>query len=85
MKPGTVECANDFTEKREDLRFGLVHDGIEPERAGQLEDEMSRNVWLSAPADTDVLFHTAFAERLNVAAKALGIDFRLIAGRPGHA
>ncbi len=53
--------------------------------AGQLEDEMSRNVWLSAPADTKVLFNTPFAERLNVAANTLGIDFSLIAGRPGHA
>ena len=53
--------------------------------AGQLEDEMGRNVWLSAPADPAVLFHTPFTERLHVAAEPLGIDFRLIAGRPGHA
>lgn len=53
--------------------------------AGQLEDEIARNVWLTAPSDTSVLFDRPCADRLNAAASVLGIDFSLIAGRPGHA
>lgn len=53
--------------------------------AGQLEDEIAHNVWLSTPSDTSILFDQPYSDRLNAAASALGIDFSLIAGRPGHA
>ena len=53
--------------------------------AGQLEDEISRNVWLTAPGDKDVLFHVPYEERLERAAQLLGVDMRLISAKPGHA
>lgn len=53
--------------------------------AGQLEDEVTNNVWLTIPASLDVLFHPVCEEKLDKAAKILGIDMRLIATRPGHA
>ena len=55
--------------------------------AGQLEGEIANNVWLTAPGEKaeQIIFQTPIEERLNVAAATLGIDFRLIAGKPGHA
>lgn len=53
--------------------------------AGQLEQEMLDNAWLSCPADPDVIFHEPFEHRVVKAAAALGIDFRLMSGQAGHA
>lgn len=53
--------------------------------AGQLEGEMAANAWLSIPAKAQVLFDVPFASRVGAAANSLGIDFRLISNRPGHA
>ena len=53
--------------------------------AGQLEDEIRQNIWLTVPAQLDVLFHTPPSQRREAAAAPLGIDFNLIAGRAGHA
>ena len=52
---------------------------------GQLENEMLENIWLSCPADADILFDVPFDQRVNRAAASLGIDFRLIANQAGHA
>ena len=53
--------------------------------AGQLEDEISRNVWLTVPADKSVVFDTPYEKRLERAGKLLGIDVSLIAPKAGHA
>ena len=55
--------------------------------AGQLEDEIANNVWLTAPGTNpeEILFSTPLDKRLNAAAQSLGIDFSLIAAKPGHA
>ena len=52
---------------------------------GQLEQELLENAWLTCPGNTDILFRTPFAERVNQAAAALGIDFRLMSSQAGHA
>ncbi|MEJ2132412.1 MAG: YqgE/AlgH family protein, partial [Gammaproteobacteria bacterium] len=52
---------------------------------GQLEREMSENTWLSCPATSEIIFETPFEQRVQRAAEALGIDFRLISNQPGHA
>ena len=52
---------------------------------GQLEDELSKNAWLSCPADLDILFDVPFDQRVNKAAATLGIDFRLMSTHAGHA
>lgn len=52
---------------------------------GQLESELSQNAWLTCPASERVLFEVPHAERAREAAKALGIDFNLIAAQPGFA
>ena len=51
---------------------------------GQLEDEITRNIWLTVEADTDVLFNQPFEQRLDAAAALLGIDLSLVAPEAGH-
>lgn len=53
--------------------------------AGQLEQELADNSWLSLPADSDIIFSTPADQRLNAAAALLGIDMNLISGEAGHA
>jgi putative transcriptional regulator len=53
--------------------------------AGQLEEEMSANAWLSGPADAGILFQLPSAQRWQAAAQLLGIDLNLLSGEAGHA
>lgn len=53
--------------------------------AGQLEQELAENSWLTLPADSDIIFSTPAQQRLNAAAELLGIDMNLISGEAGHA
>ena len=53
--------------------------------AGQLEQELTDNSWLTLPANSDIIFGTAPQQRLNAAASLLGIDMNLISGEAGHA
>ncbi|WP_242521438.1 YqgE/AlgH family protein [Motiliproteus sp. SC1-56] len=52
--------------------------------AGQLEQEMSDNAWLSCPADLDIIFATAAPERLEAAASKLGVNLDLLTSQSGH-
>jgi putative transcriptional regulator len=53
--------------------------------AGQLEQELAENSWLTMPADSDILFAVPAEQRLSAAAARLGIDMNLISGEAGHA
>lgn len=53
--------------------------------AGQLEDELGQNSWLTIPADADVLFNTPTSERWEKATAKLGIDIWQISGEAGRA
>lgn len=53
--------------------------------AGQLEQELAENSWLTLPANSDIIFSTPAEQRLNAAAAQLGIDMNLISGEAGHA
>lgn len=53
--------------------------------AGQLEDEIKQNAWLSVEADPQVIFDLAPEERLPAAMKLLGIDFASLSEEAGHA
>ena len=53
--------------------------------AGQLEDEISQNAWLTVPATPQILFDLPFEERLPAAMSALGISFANLAEEAGHA
>ncbi len=51
---------------------------------GQLEAEIGANAWLTTSADTELVFNPQWSDKLQLAAHALGIDFRLISGKAGH-
>lgn len=53
--------------------------------AGQLEQELSDNVWLSCPANLDIMFRTPAKERLKAAAATMGINLNLLTSQSGHA
>lgn len=66
----------------EELFFALGYAGW---GAGQLEQELIDNIWLSCPVDYDILFHLAAEQRLDAAARSLGVDLNLMTNQTGHA
>jgi len=53
--------------------------------AGQLEQEIAQNAWLTVAADPEVLFDTPAEDRLPAAMRLLGIDFSRLSEDVGHA
>lgn len=53
--------------------------------AGQLEDEIRDNAWLSGPAEPGLIFDEPMESRWVMAAQALGVDIMQLTGTPGHA
>lgn len=52
--------------------------------AGQLESEISANAWLTAPANTDVIFAPDHTSKVRAASAILGIDMNKISPAAGH-
>ena len=53
--------------------------------AGQLEQELGQNAWLTVKAEPDVMFDLPAADRLPAAMRLLGIDFSMLSEDVGHA
>lgn len=53
--------------------------------AGQLEDELAQNSWLTVPAKATILFDLPPEERLPAAMQKLGISFTQLSDVAGHA
>ena len=53
--------------------------------AGQLEQEVLNNAWLSGPISGQILFDLPFEERWASAARLLGVDPARLSGQVGHA
>ncbi len=53
--------------------------------AGQLEQELRDNTWLSTPASSHILFDVPAEQRWQAAASALGVDLNLLSSEAGHA
>ncbi|MEO5771402.1 MAG: YqgE/AlgH family protein [Burkholderiaceae bacterium] len=53
--------------------------------AGQLEDEIGRNGWLTVDAQPEVIFDTPIEERYDRALSLLGFDPRMLSQEAGHA
>jgi putative transcriptional regulator len=53
--------------------------------AGQLEDELGRNGWLTVDADPAVIFDTPIEQRYERALSLLGFDPRMLSQEAGHA
>jgi putative transcriptional regulator len=73
-----------------------VAEGAGPERmlvalgysgwgAGQLENELKENAWLTVEATDSVLFELPAEQRLAAAMELLGVDFASLSERAGHA
>jgi putative transcriptional regulator len=63
----------------------LVTLGYSGWQAGQLEDELGRNGWLTVDADPKVIFDTPIEQRYEKAVGLLGIDPRMLSQDAGHA
>jgi len=63
----------------------LVTLGYSGWRAGQLEEELGRNGWLTVDADPAVIFDTPVDQRYHRAVGLLGIDPRMLSQEAGHA
>jgi putative transcriptional regulator len=53
--------------------------------AGQLEQEIKDNAWLSGPAESEVIFKTPCEKRWETAAALLGVDLNNLSSDIGHA
>lgn len=53
--------------------------------AGQLEQELADNTWLTVPADLAIIFELPPEERLVAAMQKLGVDFANLSEVAGHA
>ncbi len=53
--------------------------------AGQLEQELAQNTWLSGPADRNIVFDMPPEQRWLAAAALIGVDLHLISNETGHA
>lgn len=63
----------------------LVTLGYSGWSAGQLEEELGRNGWLTVAATHEILFDTPAEDRYERALALLGIDPRMLSGEAGHA
>jgi putative transcriptional regulator len=64
---------------------GMIALGYAGWGPGQLEKEISDNVWLSCPANSDILFDMPVDERMQAAAGLLGIKLNQLTAHSGHA
>lgn len=53
--------------------------------AGQLEEEIGRNGWLTVAAQPQVIFDTPIEQRYDQALSLLGVDRNFLMGEAGHA
>lgn len=53
--------------------------------AGQLEQEVVENAWLTVPSSHEILFETPYDKRWESAAALLGVDLQSISNYAGHA
>ena len=53
--------------------------------AGQLEEELASNSWLTIPSDSAIIFDTACHRRAAAAAASIGLDLAMLSSDMGHA
>lgn len=63
----------------------LVSLGYAGWSAGQLEQELADNAWLTVPAELSIVFDLPPEERFAAALQALGVDFTHLSEVAGHA
>jgi len=77
-----------------DIIEALADDGLEDAQLafgyagwgeGQLDEEVSNNLWLTMPADISIIFDTPVEQRWAAVEKQLGVDLNLLSMTAGHA
>jgi putative transcriptional regulator len=63
----------------------LVSLGYAGWAAGQLEQELAQNAWLTVPASAAIIFDLPWEQRLPAAMQLLGVDLASLADGAGHA
>ena len=84
----TVTTSKDILEaiaEGEGPEESLVALGYAGWSAGQLEQELMDNAWLSGPADTEVIFNTSSEQCWQSAANHIGVDIEKLSSDIGHA
>ncbi|UVJ43767.1 YqgE/AlgH family protein [Pseudomonas sp. LS1212] len=91
----TIDLGGLSLSTSQDVLFAIA-DGVGPEKslitlgyagweAGQLEAELADNAWLTCPFAPEIIFDMASDQRLDAAAKRLGIQLSLLTSQAGHA
>ena len=83
-----VSTSRDILEamaKGEGPKNAVVALGYAGWTAGQLEDEIAANAWLTVEADHAILFRTPINARWQAAAKTLGINLAQVTDYSGRA
>jgi len=78
------EMLQDIAEHKGPKQF-IVTLGYSGWGPGQLENEITRNDWLIAPADKKIIFDLPIHERWRKAAELIGVDVEKLSGQTGHA
>ena len=78
---GVLQAISDGSGPKE-FEIALGYAGWGP---GQLESEISKNLWLTAEADHEILFKSDYSDRLQIAASRIGIDLQLLSSKAGYA
>ena len=63
----------------------LVALGYAGWEAGQLEQELGENAWLTLPADSHIMFNMPIDQKAAAAVAKIGVDLALISPLAGHA
>lgn len=71
--------------KDSEVDKAVVTIGYSSWRSGQLEQELAENAWLTAPANSRILFDLPHEERYQAAIKLLNVDLAQLSGATGHA
>jgi putative transcriptional regulator len=53
--------------------------------AGQLDEELLQNAWLTVPCDDSLIFELPFEQRWHAAARLLGVELSRISTQAGRA
>ena len=70
--------------KNEGPKEMLISLGYANWAAGQLEQEIINNFWLTAPVSTDILFKLPFNKRWEAAIHSIGVDISKLSDIAGH-
>lgn len=81
---GTIEALRAIAAGRGPLHkiFMLGHAGW---GAGQLDEEIRNNVWLTAESNPSIIFHSVPEEKWAMAIQTLGVDPAMLSGEAGRA